>query len=70
MSPALSDVDRSLIFVGGIVFVHVQPLEFMLFGIQVFMGLVDPIKLKKKLIARIEPITRVIGLIREEEIHE
>ena len=34
------------------------------------MGLIDPVVFKKERVAGIEPITRVIGLIREEEIHE
>lgn len=66
----LSDADRSLILVEGIVFVHVQPKGFPQIRIHVLIGFIDPVVFKKERVAGIKPITRVIGLIREEEIHE
>ncbi len=68
--PALSNIDRPLILVEGIVFVHVHPKGFPQIRIHVLIGFIDPVVFKKERVAGIKPITRVIGLIREEEIHE
>lgn len=67
---ALSNIDRSLILVEGIVFVHVQPKGFPQIRIHVLIGFIDPIVFKKERVAGVQPIARVVGFIREEEIHE
>lgn len=68
--PTLSDVDSSLILVEGIVFVHVHPKGFPQIRIHVLIGFIDPIVFKKERVVGVQPIARIIGLIREEEIHE